>query len=619
MATSGAFETNSVSGAYPSPNRVRFQWSLRSQSVSGNYSDIDWNVRGWGGQSSGYWIINFASNTDINGSRVQSKGQFTMYHNSVFGSGTKRIYHNSDGSKTFGASNSSKIYQNAWNSSGSGSWSLPTIPRQATITSAPNFNDESNPTIGYSNPAGSAVSSLVASIHDNNGGAQLAPYRNISQTGSSYTFNLTSSERDALRNYCDTSGSKTVRFYVKTTIGGNTYYSYLTRTLSIVNALPVFSDFSYKDKNATAVGVTGNDQYFIQGHSEMEVTIPVSEKAVAQKFATMEEYRTTLDGNIINTNWSDTLDVVVDHGVVTASTNLTQAVSAIDSRGFSTAVNKTINVVPYAKPLLNASATRLNNFENDTTLSVSGSFSKIMVGGVAKNTIGSTAVEYRSKLQDGAWSSWNTLSRTLGDGTFTCSDVALSFDNSKYVDFEVRVTDTLETTTKAFRMTSGKPIMYVDAKRNSVGVGHIPTHENALDVSGDIYSNGEKIATENFVHEQKTLWSGAYYMKATQTATLSELISEQKNGIYLVFSEYSPYAPSNTQMTRHFIAKKMIEDYPDNWHYISAITWNQPYTKYLKIRDHEITGHSINDLGTTTRAGIEITNNRHVLVRVYGV
>ena len=111
----------------------------------------------------------------------------------------------------------------------------------AKVTSAPNFNDEQNPTINYSNPAGNRVSSLQACISWT-GGADIA-YRDISKTGSSYTFNFTSAERTALRNSCITANSRKVIFHVRTENGGNKYYSTIEKTLSIVNANPQFSTF----------------------------------------------------------------------------------------------------------------------------------------------------------------------------------------------------------------------------------------------------------------------------------------------------------------------------------------------------------------------------------------
>ena len=95
---------------------------------------------------------------------------------------------------------------------------LTSIPRQATIQTAPDFTDEQNPTITYQNKAGNSVTSLQAGIYDTAGQVAYVAYKDIPKTGSSYTFNLTTGERNVLRNTIPTSNSLQVRFYVKTVI-----------------------------------------------------------------------------------------------------------------------------------------------------------------------------------------------------------------------------------------------------------------------------------------------------------------------------------------------------------------------------------------------------------------
>ena len=102
------------------------------------------------------------------------------------------------------------------------------------------FIVQANPTITYSNPAGNSASSLQACISLTGANADVG-YRDISKTGTSYTFNLTTAERNVLRNACTTSNSRKVTFFVRTVIGGNTFYSTIERTLTIVNANPSFS------------------------------------------------------------------------------------------------------------------------------------------------------------------------------------------------------------------------------------------------------------------------------------------------------------------------------------------------------------------------------------------
>jgi hypothetical protein len=83
--------------------------------------------------------------------------------------------------------------------SAGGYLSAPKINRQANILTALNFNDEENPTITYENPAGNNVTSLKVCIASTDGQKIYVPYRDISKIGTSYTFNLTDTERKSLR------------------------------------------------------------------------------------------------------------------------------------------------------------------------------------------------------------------------------------------------------------------------------------------------------------------------------------------------------------------------------------------------------------------------------------
>ena len=59
----------------------------------------------------------------------------------------------------------------------------------------------------------------------------------------------------------------------------------------------------------------------------------------------------------------------------------------------------------------------------------------------------------------------------------------------------------------------------------------------------------------------KILWIGQYYMTAGQTATLSEKVSEQPNGIVLVFSRYVDGVAENYDFNSFFVLKILIDSH----------------------------------------------------------
>jgi hypothetical protein len=283
MASSGSFNTGSSAGRY-----LTFKWWINSQSVANNTTNIGWELVGAG--DGGYVVVSEVKVT-IDGSQAYYRSESNhqnVYVGTVVASGTKTITHNADGSRSFSVSVSAGIYQWAINKSGSGSWSLTAIPRAASIKTAPNFTDEDNPAITYSNPAGSAVTSLKACISFD-GSKDDILYRDISKSGTSYTFNLTDAERETLRKgVLSGSNSRTVKFFVTTVIGGNTYYSTLQKTLTIANAKPTINP-TVIDSNSVTKALTGDENKLIRYHSSAAVSM----KPTFKKHATAKTYKIT--------------------------------------------------------------------------------------------------------------------------------------------------------------------------------------------------------------------------------------------------------------------------------------------------------------------------------------
>lgn len=100
--------------------------------------------------------------------------------------------------------------------------------------------------------------------------------------------------------------------------------------------------------------------------------------------------------------------------------------------------------------------------------------------------------------------------------------------------------------------------------------------------------------------EQKLLSDSPAYMNASQTITLSEKISAQKNGIVLVFSEYGDGEVKNAQKSCFFVPKTAVS-------LLSGIGFvfscGSPFdasvnmNKYLYITDTTIKGNDLNSSG----------------------
>lgn len=455
-------QTSSYDGRY-----LKLTVYEESYSIANNTSTVRWTLESIGGSVNYYTIYNWG--VWVNGQQIY--GTQTTYWNSYnfpaktgSATGTITVNHNADGSAgNVGFQLNGCVYYNKSNSY-TGSISLTKIPRQANLTSAPDFNDEANPTIGYSNPAGNSVSSLDACI-SLTGSRDDIGYRTVSKTGSSYTFNLTEAERNVLRGACPNSNSLSVKFFLRTVISGNTYYSILTKTMTIVNGNPTFSDsnITYKDSNSTTVAVTGNNQKLVQNLSNLLATIT---SATAKKSASISKYEATING----VTKTITSAGNIDFGVVNSANNLTLSVKVTDSRGNTATASKTVTFLSWVLPTAIISLKRKNNYEDQSYLTVNATYSSVD----SKNSV---TIKYQYKKT--TESSYTAL-KTINNGSQ--ENITLSKDYAW--DFKIVITDKFGTTTYNTILAKGKFILFVDTKKLSVGINCFPTKTESLEVNG---------------------------------------------------------------------------------------------------------------------------------------
>lgn len=114
----------------------------------------------------------------------------------------------------------------------------------------------------------------------------------------------------------------------------------------------------------------------------------------------------------------------------------------------------------------------------------------------------------------------------------------------------------------------------------------------------------------------KVLWDGANYMNGAQTALLGEKVSDQLNGIVLVWSGYSNGKVNNGGVHTQFIPKWCVEEMNGGGH--AFVDSYRHINKYFYVYDDKIVGNNIN--GTKgTEGGITYDNRRCVLRAVIGV
>lgn len=111
------------------------------------------------------------------------------------------------------------------------------------------------------------------------------------------------------------------------------------------------------------------------------------------------------------------------------------------------------------------------------------------------------------------------------------------------------------------------------------------------------------------------------YMLASQKVYLEEKISEQQNGIILVWSAYSSGVPQNWAFNFTVIPKSFISDDPGggvSTFLIEGAPITYAANKYMYIYDEYIVGHDSNSSAGTSATAIKYKNDRFVLRWVYG-
>ena len=133
---SGSFATTGYSDSL-SPDHYVFSWSLASQSIVDNTTTINWSVVAAGGSTAGYYNSVKEKYVTVYGATKSNSDWQTVYNGTTSFSGTTVIKHDANGKGSFSASCGGAFeYSGAYNSTGSGSWDLPTIARATTPTLA---------------------------------------------------------------------------------------------------------------------------------------------------------------------------------------------------------------------------------------------------------------------------------------------------------------------------------------------------------------------------------------------------------------------------------------------------------------------------------------------------
>lgn len=473
MALSGSITTNKYSTSSHGNIGLQLSWTA-TQSISDNSSTISWTLKSVGTMSSGYSVQAGPVTVKIAGKTVlNTTSRFSMYGGGSYRkTGTLTVEHNEDGSKSVSMSVKAAIYSASVNCTASKTFDLNKINRYAIINSVTMFDDEGNPVITYSNPAGTdLVTNLKVRLKwdDTSSVEQTTAWVSLADDGSDspYTFNISNEDRARLRAACPDDNELKLYVDLQSEMDSTEYHDTKRTNMKIVNAEPIFTVAAhYEDANSNVVSITGSNQIIIQKQSKLRIYCGTAQ---AQKGATsIVKYILSFnglsydfEGNYVEIDKPDL------SGVYLAS------IRAIDTRRNTGISNVSIDITGWAVPSADCTLERYNGFETRTVLTVNATITAI--------TGSSLAIYERHREKGGSWSVLAAVSNN------TPTDLTLL--NTKEWDVEVQVSDSFTTSTPTSYILSvgkGIPTIFIDPEKGSVAIHGFPDDDEQLFVGGTL-------------------------------------------------------------------------------------------------------------------------------------
>lgn len=297
-------------------------------------------------------------------------------------------------------------------------------------------------------------------------------------------------------------------------------YSGVWYRATIINANPIFNDFTYEDSNSSTIELTGNSNKIVQGYSTLKVTIPVEDKATGQKSATISGYNI---GNY-SVSYSDSTDVVKEIPNY-LSENI--VVSAVDNRGNSTSITKlfTDNFIDYTDlVLLNFEVSREDEIGEKVKIKFNGTWWQNNFGAVNNELV----ANYQYQTGNGEWVNGTTpiTIDTTETNKFSCEqyivgDTGDGFNISNSYNIKLIISDKLSSKDNTKQLIAGSPAIAIFGNKIAL---HNKYDESREDIPVQIYGNTD--IQGNFTINGKNVYPNQNIICVTNS---SEYILKETN------------------------------------------------------------------------------------------
>lgn len=467
MALSGSVATGAFNTDAGNTWKVVLNWTA-TQSVITNKSTISWTIDvDYSGSSTSSWVVVGEVRATIAGTQVYYRGtddRSNCYKNTRIASGSTSVSHNTDGTKSVTMKIEAGIYNWAICYDGSKTFTLNTIARASSITTASNKTLGNACSITWTPYSSSFTYKLKFSLGNwSKTTDTISPKSTSAYTYTGYTIPLD------VANYLPKAITGTMTVYLYTYSGSTQIGSAASKTFTVTvpsTIVPTLGTVSATIVNSNSVidgwGVA------VAGYTKVKVTASASGSysSTISSFTISEAYSTTQNGTSLSYTGS----------AISSSGSKTFTVVAKDSRGRSSSSKSATAITFYAY-----SAPKVSSF----TVARSSSNAKQVVAkanwtysSVNGNNV-VTATLYYKKSSATSWTKYGTLSKN------TSTTLTKEFEETSSYNFKVVVTDSLSKSAQEEGFISTIEVtLDFRAGGKGLGIGKIAESDN-LEIAFD--------------------------------------------------------------------------------------------------------------------------------------
>ncbi|RHH70093.1 MULTISPECIES: DUF859 family phage minor structural protein [Vagococcus] len=446
--------------------KIRMDWSA-TQNVANNYSDVKVNIT----VIRGAYGYNTNSTADaqslwIDGTKYTATSNVGGGSNSstLIMSRTKRVYHNSDGTKSF-SMQFQKYFGVWWGGSLVGTQTFPKvnatlnrIPRASSISSISGGTLGSPLTVNISRASGSFTHKVKYYRTDGKLGHEM------NNVGTSVSFTPSINDSNLLPNSTSGTAKIVVDTYSGSTRVGSTSKNFTARVPSSI--VPKINSVGISEATQ---GLAAKFGVYVQNKSKLSLSISAS----GSYSSTIQVHRIKVNGTSYNKS-SAVTDILQTPG-----TNKV-IFEVVDSRGRTDTVSRDINVVSYDEPIINSlSATRSNS---DGSENNEGTYVKISYDSLISPVVNKNNKTFKLRYKKSGTSEWSETILSSNSYSLKSSSVLPNFHEDYSYDIQFVATDYFTTVITQTSIPSGFTLLNFHPGGRGMAIGEVMGRSDGLDV-----------------------------------------------------------------------------------------------------------------------------------------